>query len=477
MAVGAEGAGESTTEKAKPAKSLSPLHGKYNLTIGGVDSTNSHSLGLRDIQKPDSHKILDEQAWYLTYTATTALLVLVHVIYVTQFVTRKLSRRRLLVNYHRLVQKKCYHMGIRAVLSHAPTKPNSREATHISSVPYVRNFTSALLGPFAPGKPLSGLPLLFYCTHILWSCRALEVVFGSGGNYARVLWTLTWTGFVIDLGFTYAVLEMLREMNYATSLPFTMGANFWNTSPDSNRPVARRVQRALVRRSMGSLTMTAGAVLCVFRGHFDVPIPVLPFISTELPMLGIPLVSYLITLALLLVFSQPIHPISGVTFGTCVGLLWKSGFTSFLAEPYWNMGSMIVYAVLCIMGLKANNVSYLPCIDHISWNSRGDITYNPQHSGSPHGAAVAIDLSNEDHIQTSEDEYLSDTSVTEEEAPFFGLASRRPQRRRSSTSLNYSIDSDSEEGANADTLPLIASNRSASGGGTMRSRRATTGRG
>jgi hypothetical protein len=513
---------------------LSRLHEKYNLTIGGAIPTDKNrgaaKKGLRR-QRPSTSSTstststnleavlpgIDEQPFYCTYSATTALLLVVHILYAKQIWKRKLSRRNFLVNYNRLVQRKHYHMAIGALLGHAPTKAgnssnsNSNESSTLAdsrqetsairdrdrtsiqhgndqliqnhhSGPYsllsrILPVLSRVYSEYAPGivGPFGadGLPLLFYCAHILWSCRALEVVFGSGWDYARVLWALTWTGLAMDLGFTYALLNMLRDMHYATSAPFAMGASLWTTSSNGARPIARQVERVLVQRSIGSLTTTTCAVLFVFRDHFHVPIPVIPFLPTEWPILGIPIVSHILVVGILLALSHPIHPVAGVSCGSLAGLLWVSGWTNFLADPYWSNGSITAYVVLCLLAFKANNTFYLPCIDYVAWDSRGEMVQE---------FAEQQEFTSPSTSRTISNETLDDDPDDTADAPFsVGETSRHLQHRISSSSLNFLLDDDNdeeEENANDDShsmtaemTPLVPPSASVNLGPTMRSRR------
>lgn len=528
------------------------LQEKYNLTIGGVrkptgtaartstsTSTNVKSQGssnksprrqrvsATNLEDLSLHPGIEEQPFYSTYSATATLLLVVHILYVKQILTRKLSRSSLLANYNRLVQRKHYHLALGAILSHAPTKSGTRTSTGTSRsptrtqniqrdsdpetsasasardrtiqhgngeqtqtqssssvLPLVSRLHAAaipLVGPFGPGRPLSGLPLLFYCAHILWACRAMEVVYGSGWNYARVLWAVTWTGLVMDLGFTFTVLNMLRDTNYfssAASAPFAMGLT--TSTNDTTPPVARQVERVLVQRSIGSLATTTCAVLFVFRDHFDVPIPAIPFLPTIWPLLSNPTISYTLAVGLLLVLSHPIHPVAGVTCGTLAGLFWVSGWTNFLADPYWSNGSIVAYVALCLLAFKANNIVYLPCIDYVSWDSRGEIIEDlPDRQDLSSRASTS--RSTTMHLPADDATTLDEPGNIEDIPLYFGQTSRHIERRISGSSLNYLMedehDEEGEDSTNrggAEMTPLIPPSGSVNVGPIMRSRRPPT---
>lgn len=458
---------------------------------------------------------IDEQAWYSTYSSTLVLLLVVHALYLRQILARKHSRRSLVVNYNRLIQRKQFHEAIWAILNHAPTKANtmptpesSAEETPRSTAMQSGNVAEGMpshgtyqtctpqsIGGlvifgkdwiFGPGKKLSGLPLLFYCAHILWSIRSLEVAMGSGWGYARFLWTMTWTGLALDLGFTYLALTTLREMNYGRSAPFA--TRFWATSSTANPAVARQVEFALVRRSVGGATITTCAAIFVFRELFDVPIPVVPFLSTQLPVLDNPSISLFFIIVALLVLSHPTHPVAGVSCGTCAAVLWTSGCTTFLVEPYWSNGSIVVYVILCVMACKANNSAYLPCIDSVPWNCRGELICDS--NSSNHYDQVlsrSIPTQRDDYgLMPSfpgEDDMSSQNSVVDDLSVSTEPTTMHRQQRISSSSLDFMVDegTDVDEeaplpyqslGRNDNTSLIASSNQSTSNAGlTMRSRR------
>jgi hypothetical protein len=369
-----------------------------------------------------------------SYSCTTSLLVVIHVLFVVHC-WKRTSRRKLLVNYKRIIQQKHYYTALGALLSHAPTTKTEEETIPTPTTTTTRSssflpswchdcyyrsspssFFLSLFSSLTNGNPLSGLPLLFYNAHLLWSCRALEVELGDGGGnwqYARILWALTWTALGMDLWCTYCVLTMIRGMHHGTSTPFSMGASWATntrrstTTPRRRRPVVqggrrRQVEQLLCHRSIGSLTLTTSAVLVLFRDRFPLePLQILPFlrmthtttitsatsatIALPLSLLSIPAVSYSLCLIILLVLAHPSHPIASVACGTLAGVLWTAEWTSFLIEPYWSNGSLVAYIGLCLLSIKAssnNNTSssasttpttsrWIPCIEHVAWNSKG----------------------------------------------------------------------------------------------------------
>jgi hypothetical protein len=73
-------------------------------------------------------------------------------------------------------------------------------------------------------------------------------------NYARLLWGLAVVALVLDVSFTYYVLSIVRDMNYGTSSPFLMGAN-WASRRNSEFGRTPRgiegVKRTLTHRTIG----------------------------------------------------------------------------------------------------------------------------------------------------------------------------------------------------------------------------------
>ena len=101
------------------------------------------------------------------------------------------------------------------------------------------------------------------------------------------------------------------------------------------------------------------------------PLPIIPFIPTaSIPILSIPSLSYAINLGTLFYLSQPIHPVASVIFGTLSGMLWNSNITTFLAEPYWSNGVILMYIAFSVFSLKASDSPLVPFFDFVSW---GDI--------------------------------------------------------------------------------------------------------
>eukprot|EP00980_Cylindrotheca_fusiformis_P006151 scaffold1319_cov126-Cylindrotheca_fusiformis.AAC.40 len=201
------------------------------------------------------------EAWPQTYTTTVIILLVTHLVFAYHVLSRK-SRSSSLVSYTTLVRRKQYYKVLPALISHPTTRTQSREnsSPHNASeritgmqfvVQRIQDWQRSSI--LFNGKRLSGLPLLFYNSFILWNCRALEPSAGSC-NYARLLWGLAIVALILDLSFTYFVLSILRDMNFGTSSPFLVGANWASRRSDISAPTSHgieRVKKMLTRRTIG----------------------------------------------------------------------------------------------------------------------------------------------------------------------------------------------------------------------------------
>jgi hypothetical protein len=334
---------------------------------------------------------------------------------------------------------------------------------------------------FSNGRHLSGLPLLFYNAHILWSCRALEGDISSY-SYARLLWGLTLVAFLLDLWFTFTVLSMVRDMNHATSSPFLMGASLTSSGRSRSRSASSRpavaqqlqLERLLSRRSIGSLTIVTSALLVIFRDRFPyVPLQVVPFLEARTHLLPVvfdldlnfdvpPPFTYGLCVALLLVLSYPVHPIASVACGTLSGMLWTSEVTSFLVQPYWSNGSIACYLMVCLLSLKASGSSWIPCVEYVSWDARGRFTDHRRdqhphhhHHHHHHGPLLVVESIEQQQHEGRGGDDSSDTSshsLEEESAnelPLFGSP------RTTTTTTTTSRDAEDDNSSLRHRLPMM----------------------
>ena len=246
---------------------------------------------------------------------------------------------------------------------------------------------------------LSGLPLLLYNAHILWSCRALEPslenehfgTFGSDstadidnnnnndnndmGNsdtdglpvyymYCLLSWAVL--PILMEIRWSHNMLTVIRQHSQSLNV-----MSFQSIQPDfldssSQLPNTRRI---LLHRSMGSCTGLCATVLWVYHSQFAYtsmePLPFVPYLSTLLS----PFLSYTLSVLVLTALSWRIHAVTPVLCGTLAGMLWSVGLTRFLATLYW--GRLLL---LWTMGFCLISMTYrctIPCIDYVSWDARG----------------------------------------------------------------------------------------------------------
>lgn len=454
------------------------------MTINGTDSS---SLGGSHINSSDISSIVidpnpseglqinstvsgpDVSIYANGYSTTTSLLVVVHILFLYHRWTRR-ARKRLLVSYKTLVQRKHFHKAILAILSHPPNRLSRtpREQYLATFVPMVlRDLYNT--SPLTNGKHLSGLPLLFYNSYLLWSCRALEGKFYQDSptkpmSYARALWGLTLTGFVLDVGFTGCVLRMVRDLNYGTS----------NSTQSATRPeVIQQVESFLCRRTLGGLTTTTSAALALFRFHFHfVPIQLFPLLPTWLPILSIPSISYALAITILLALNHSTHPIASIIFGTLSGLLWSQDMTSFLAEPYWSNGTVFAYIFLCGLSLRATASSFVPCIDFVSWDDQGRRIQTTSTTSSDDGNEVFelqanVFVNSDQGDDDTSNHSLEDEQEHEVELPMYNDAQQDLRHRLPVMTDMEENDNDDDD----DSTPLYTPNSSRQTGNTIRSRR------
>mmetsp|Transcript_11453 Transcript_11453/g.17004 ORF Transcript_11453/g.17004 Transcript_11453/m.17004 type:complete len:547 (+) Transcript_11453:67-1707(+) len=378
---------------------------------------------------------------YENYGTTLLLIIVLHIIYVYQW-NRRYSKQDVCTNYEQLVEKKQYYRAVVAVMSHPPVDGGERGGSNTvtaavvgsndSDAPSTTNsnngiaatantgisrfvpcltflhrflhsarrikqqYVDRLLQPLVSGS-LSGLPLLAFCSHILWQCRALEELYVDYGGtlvgrvldhaegidrigtgaihmkttesqleqhepdryaYVRVLVTLALTALLLELKYLRDILRRLnRTIDYDNS---------------RNSP-----QNLLKQRSMVSLCSLCGALLTVYDAHFPfIQIPLLPFVRVSFLTNS----SFNKTLMILMLFvlGHRVHPFTSVISGIVSGALWSLQLTSFLGTKYW--GDMMLWSlgIAIMLSLKANTTytwpsAVIPCLDYVSWNRDGEV--------------------------------------------------------------------------------------------------------
>ena len=274
------------------------------------------------------------------HPTTAALMLLLTFVYIYHCRARR-KRRNLVVTYHAVVQKKQYYRTIGALLAHPPTlnrtslirsvdsRPSNSASgvsssfihspTHQSSPPsaaiggnnatannrlslsslvdrlqdgtiglLTRMYNAYQRSSLTNGRRLSGLPLLLYNFHLLWTCRSLEVAYshnqyiprhrqshknkfsllidddlqqtmeeinnmeeesaitkimhmrsaGDGWHYARLVFGLTVIGVILDLILSYYLLTLLRHANHAVSSPIQDGNGDNNDGSALTSPIS-----------------------------------------------------------------------------------------------------------------------------------------------------------------------------------------------------------------------------------------------
>jgi len=339
---------------------------------------------------------------YENYGTTLLLIIVLHIIYFYQW-NKRCSKQDVCTNYDQLVEKKQFYRTVVAVMSHPPVdggerggnqtvvgSNNNNEATasttndvngnaatattgisrFIPCLTFLHRFLHSarrikqqyvdrLLQPLVSGS-LSGLPLLAFCSHILWQCRALEELYVEYGGtlvgrvlddadgidrigtvaihmktaedtssssshleehqhdsyaYFRVLVTLTLTALLLEVKY---LRDTLRRLDQTIDY-------------DNSRNSPRNI---LKQRSMVSLCSLCAALLTVYDSHF-------PF--TQIPLLPFVRVSFLtnsgfgktLMILILFVLCHRVHPVTSVISGVISGALWSLQITSFLGTKYW----------------------------------------------------------------------------------------------------------------------------------------------
>lgn len=442
------------------------------------------------------------------------LVVFLHLLFLHQWNIRK-RRKDLLVSYRIIVQKRQYHKLGLGLLSHPPiqnkrqrgsAQTESSAGTRIGDEGRtdnqqqqqqdIRSHIIAVAKQIVIWAYQSGAALMLYNSHMVWSCRSLEVFYNfsefqlGGGpdvmtiysahpfQYARVLFALTAVAMLIELRFAHMLLRISRKLSISTdssTIPTTSMDN--DTSSDHDGTNHSRIQKKIAVRPIGTLTALSSALLILFREQFEyVPLQVLPFLDNRWLLLGISLpgsVTTIFCLCILAYLSYPNHPGTSVVCGVLSGMLWSAGLTSFAQEPYWGNSLIAVYVLVCCLSVRASGIhdrqwtdriassTWLPCIDFVSWNRRG------QHLRGGGNGAEEWDrnsisslnrTSNENSSSFNDDDSSDDSSDVSSDQD--GLYGRIP------SNFGESFDENDETGDDIE-MPLLESGRAQ----TVRSRR------
>ena len=415
----------------------------------------------------------DRRSIYENYGTTLWLIIILHIIYFYQW-NKRYSKQDVCTNYEQLVEKKQYYRAVVAVFSHPPVNgergganvtrhdsndnSNSTNEASSTSVNYNGNadataattgisrfipcltfihrfiqsvrrikqqYVDLLLRPLLSGS-LSGLPLLAFCSHILWQCRALEELFNNYEGsvigravednvdgieeiqtiairvqkadedasssrmvpddyaYFRMLVTLSLTALLLELGYLRSTLRRIDQtIDY-----------------DNSRNSPRNLLR---RRSMGSLGSLCAALLSVYDSHFPYThVPVVPFV--RLSFISNSVFSHTFLIFILFLLCHRMHSLMSVVCGLFSGALWSLQITSFLATKYWGDRMLWALFIAILFSLKANTIysrllsTVIPCLDHVAWNRDGEIVgaaaYDVPNQGGRNSPDVDLEMGN-----------------------------------------------------------------------------------
>jgi len=370
---------------------------------------------------------------------TIFLVILLHILFFHQWNVRK-RRKDVLVSYRTLVVKRQYHKVWLAMLSHPPAQ-NLRRRRRRRGLSSPSNNSPELLGgeeriddpsqqqqqqqqqqqdirtriqtaakQIGSWAYQSGFALMLYNSHMIWSCRALEVFYNfsefqqkdkqmMGGTtnmvfhsvhpwqYLRVLVALTAVALLIELRFSHTLLRISKRLSAATdSSPIITTGDSSSEHDASNHS---RIQQKILQRPIGTATALTAALLVVFRDQFEyVPLQVLPFLDNQWILLGLSIpasVTTMFCLCILWYLSYPHHPGTSVICGILSGWMLSTGITDFVAEPWWGnslLGLLLLLSCLsvrassirdrqCTERSSSHNPTWIPCIDFVAWNRRG----------------------------------------------------------------------------------------------------------
>jgi hypothetical protein len=412
----------------------------------------------------------DRRSMYENYGTTLWLIIILHIIHFYQW-NKRYSKQDVCTNYEQLVEKKQYYRAVVAVFSHPPVNgergvirhhsndnSNITNETSSTSVNYNGNadatvattgisrfipcltfihrfiqsvrrikqqYVDLLLRPLLSGS-LSGLPLLAFCSHILWQCRALEELFNNYEGsvigravednvdgieeiqtiairvqkadedasssrmvpddyaYFRMLVTLSLTALLLELGYLRSTLRRIDQtIDY-----------------DNSRNSPRNLLR---RRSMGSLGSLCAALLSVYDSHFPYThVPVVPFV--RLSFISNSVFSHTFLIFILFLLCHRMHSLMSVVCGLFSGALWSLQITSFLATKYWGDRMLWALFIAILFSLKANTTysrllsTVIPCLDHVAWNRDGEIVgaaaYDVPNQGGRNSPDVDLEMGN-----------------------------------------------------------------------------------
>lgn len=329
------------------------------------------------------------------FPTTVWVITMMHFVYLYQFL--RMPRRNVMVTYRSIIYHKKFHRVWVALLSHPPPRlPQSSESEAFLEGDSQAFSTTAVAmgGPDSQTSwqrggilqqtrrnllhwgylqwqrfATSGLPLLLYNSHILWSCRALEELYNEDESwkFARCGLSLVTLALSLELSLSHVIVQATIRRQQQLEQP-SMEGGFGEVQPnlDLTEGFLEDLRTRAEKRAIGTMTSLAAAVLVLFRFRYpQIPLAVLPFFTDRL-LTKFPGISFLLCIGMLGFLSRFSSPL-GVFSGAMAGVLWAGFRLDSLANA--SNGNWLVLAVLLltIMSLKGRYPSLLPCIEYVSW--------------------------------------------------------------------------------------------------------------
>lgn len=369
-----------------------------NMTYGTPKSLLNR---VDEYQEPESVNQTLQQSWYKPYPATLSIIILLHVIFLLQW-NRRRTKKQCLVSYRQLIQKRQYYRGVVAILSHPAPVDIPRRSDTLLSIDFGNAESPgdprwarlrSVLHPLTHGH-LSGLPLLVYNCHLLWTCRALEPMFPTSWHYVRSLIGLATLALAVEVRFYHVLAHR--------TAPFQAANRFRSIQPDFGTDPIVRTRKLILHRTMGTCTALMFAVMFLYRLSFvHIQLQIVPILWIPC----IPWLSYLLCCFLLIVLSWRQHAITSCFAGSFAGFLWIIGF-HFLGKLYWGTWMILSIAIASLVSLKHSCGDRLSVVDYVAWDAQGIIRFD----GVPILTSVLTSPQEEDVEEDDDDEAITPDS-------------------------------------------------------------------
>jgi hypothetical protein len=407
------------------ARSLGIANWTSNMTY---DAPQSLLDQIEEYREPPSVLLSEEHAWYRPYPATLFLILLLHVVFFLQWNQRR-TKKQVWASYQQLIVRKQWYRAWCAMLSHPPgidssTQRDGSSASSSSSsnlsidfgtaaapsvegdTPWVR--TSLIAFHHLQNGPVSGLPLLVYNCHLLWTFRALEALLSSSWHYLRSLLALTTLSLALELTARYWLVQRTSHVAGRTN------NSYGSIQPEFGSDPIVKLRKLALYEPMGTCTSLVFAVLFMYHLVF-------PYVQLQaLPVLPLgflpPWLSYLLCGALLTVISR--WRMACFFAGTMAACLWILGF-HFLGKLYWSCWLIAWIGMATLLSLKHRYPNWVLAVDYVSWNAVGVVL---DRDGVPVMTSLAgTPASNEDGDDGDESFHDDDhNSINDPENPIHG---------------------------------------------------------